>query len=171
MTNDPTAILDSLDRVEDAFGGFTYGEPTYEAFLDPAHSDPAVIQLRKACRLLDTCRLLRDRNGYYTSVVEMSFAAIERSLEGYALHVSNDSIDDFRSGHEHAYDRAAELGVLSPKSTARLKDVFIENRSASWYRGTIANERQSNALFTLATGIHEHVYQFAGLSHECCCEL
>ena len=170
MTDDPMAILDGLDRVEDAFGGFTHGQPTYEAFLDPGRSDPAIIQLRKACRLLDTCRLLRDRNGYYTSVVEMSFAAIERSLEGYALYVSNDSIDDFRAGHERAYERAAELGALSPKSTARLKDVFVENRSASYYRDTIANERQSAALFTLAVRIHEHIYQFAGLSHECRCE-
>lgn len=64
--------------------------PDYEEGLDPDAHDPDVIQLRKACRLLDACRLLRDHDGYHTSVIEMSFAAIERTLEFYALTASNE---------------------------------------------------------------------------------
>lgn len=170
MPDDPAEVLDRLDRVEEAFGGYTTGRPTYEEHLDPEGTDSDVIQLRKACRLLDACRLLRDHDGYHTSVVEMSFAAIERTLEFYALHASNDSIDDFRDGHEQAYDRAAALGVFSPETTDRLKDIFVENRSAAYYRDTIAVAQQAAGLFELAVTIHEYVQQFAGLAHECQCK-
>jgi hypothetical protein len=59
----------------------------------------------EACRLPDTCRLLSDDDGYYTSVVETSFAAIGRTLGFCALTASNDTIDDFREGHDRAHDR------------------------------------------------------------------
>lgn len=169
MPDDPDEILNRLDRVEDAFGGYTTGRPSYEEHLDPEANDSDVIQLRKACRLLDACRLLREHDGYHTSVVEMSFAAIERSLEFYALHASNDSIDDFREGHDRAYDRAASLGVFSAETAKRLKGVFARNRSAAYYRNTIAAAEQAERLFELAVAIHDHVTRFSRLSHECRC--
>ena len=51
-------MLEALDRAEDAFGGYTTGAPEYEVRLDPRANQPPVIQLRKACRLLDACRTL-----------------------------------------------------------------------------------------------------------------
>ena len=56
----------------------------------------------KACRLPDTCRLLSDDDGHYTSVIETSFAAIGRTLRFYALTASNDTIDNFREGHDRS---------------------------------------------------------------------
>jgi hypothetical protein len=170
VPDDPEDVLDLLTRVEDAFGGYTTGRPNYEDHLNPDEPDSDVLQLRKACRLLDACRLLRTHGGYHTSVVEMSFAAIERSFEFYALHASSDSVDEFREGHERAYDRAAALGVVSSETANRLKDVFAENRSAAYYRDTIATEQQAELLFELAVTIHDHATQFAQLSHECCCQ-
>jgi hypothetical protein len=170
VPDDPEGVLELLTRVEDAFGGYTTGRPKYEEHLAPDEPESAVLQLRKACRLLDACRLLRTHDGYHTSVVEMSFAAIERSFEFYALHASSDSVDDFREGHERAYDRAAALGVVSPETSNRLKDVFVENRSAAYYRDTIATERQAELLFELAVALHEYTTQFAQLSHECRCQ-
>jgi hypothetical protein len=64
MPNEPDALVEALARTEDAFSG-QLGRPEYEAGLDPSDNDADVIQLRKACRLLDACRLLRDHDGYH----------------------------------------------------------------------------------------------------------
>lgn len=99
----------------------------------------------------------------------MAFASIERSIEFYALTSSGDTVDDFRTGHERVYDRAAELGVVSRQTADRLKDVFSENRSASYYRDTVANDEQATLLFELAVAMREYVTRFAQRSHECDC--
>src|SRR6056297_727860 len=60
-------------------------------------SDSSVLQLRKACRLLDAAGFLLDaagflldaagflldRNGHFTVIIEASFVAIERSIQFY----------------------------------------------------------------------------------------
>lgn len=153
-----------MARVEDAFGG-QLGPLDYEDGLDPDANDTAVIQLRKACRLLDACRLLREHDGYHTGVIEMPFAAIERTLEFYALTASNDTIDDFREGH----DRGAELGLITEATARRLKQLYRENRAAAYYRDTVAATQQADALFNLAVVSHEYTKDFAQYSHECRC--
>ena len=80
MPDEPDDLAEAINRAEDALSG-QLGRPDYEEGLDPDEHDADVIQLRKACRLLDACRLLRDHDGYHTSVIEMSFAAIERTFE------------------------------------------------------------------------------------------
>lgn len=169
MTDDPKAAINALDCAEDAYGGFTAGRPRYEEDLDPEANESPVIQLRKACRLLDACRTLREHDGYYTSVIEMSFATIERSLEFYALSASNDAVGDFQD-HERAYDRATELHVFSEETADRLKTLYTNNRSAAYYRETVATAEQAERTFALAVEIHDHVANFGHGSHECCCE-
>lgn len=137
MPDEPDDLVHAISRAEDAFSG-QFGRPDYEDGLDPNAHDADVIQLRKACRLLDACRLLRSHNGYYTSVIEMSFAAIERTFEFYALTASNDTIDDFREGHDRAYDRGADLGLVSSATARRLKQLYQNNRAAAYYRDTVA---------------------------------
>lgn len=170
MPDEPTALTEAITRAEDAFGRHTLGRPAYEEGLDPDAHDDAVIQLRKACRLLNACRLLRDHNGYYTSVIEMSFASIERTLEFYALTASNDSIDDFREEHERAYDRAAELNLITNETARQLKQLYRDNRAAAYYRETVASAQQADAMFNLTTGVHEYVTNFAQRSHDCLCQ-
>jgi hypothetical protein len=168
VPDEPDTLTDAVARAEDAFGG-QLRRPDYEEGLDPNEHDPDVIQLRKACRLLDACRLLRDHDGYHTSVIEMSFAAIERTLEFYALTASNDTIDDFREGHDRAYDRGAELGLVTEETARRLKQLYRDNRAAAYYRDTVAAKQQAEATFDLAVAIHDYVRSFARLSHECRC--
>ncbi|WP_053949001.1 hypothetical protein [Halolamina sediminis] len=168
MPDEPDDLGDAIDRAEDAFAG-QLGRPDYEAGLDPNEHDADVIQLRKACRLLDACRLLREHDGYHTSVIEMSFAAIERTFEFYALTASNDTIDDFREGHDRAYDRGAELNLVSEATARRLKQLYRDNRAAAYYRDTVAAAQQAEAMFALAVATHDHVTGFARLSHECLC--
>jgi hypothetical protein len=168
MPKEPDALIGALAHTEDAFSG-QLGRPEYEEGLDPSAHTVDVIQLRKACRLLDACRLLREHDGYHTSVIEMSFAAIERTLEFYALTASNDTIDDFREGHDRAYDRGAALGLVSEETARRMKQLYRENRAASYYRDTIAAAQQADALFELAVTLHEYVQNFARRSHQCQC--
>jgi len=99
----------------------------------------------------------------------MSFAAIERTLECYALTASNDTIDDFREGHDRAYDRGSELHLVTEESARRLKQLYRDNRAAAYYRDTVATTQQADALFDLAVLIHDYVTNFARLSHECRC--
>ncbi len=168
MPDEPDDVVGALSRTEDAFAG-QLGRPDYEEGLDPHAHDADVIQLRKACRLLDACRLLRDHDGYHTSVIEMSFAAVERTFEFYALNASNDSIDDFREGHDRAYDRGAELGLVAEETARRLKQLYRDNRAAAYYRDTVAAAQQADAMFELSVSIHDYVKHFALLSHECRC--
>jgi len=168
MPDEPDHIDEAVSRAEDAFGGHL-GRPDYEEGLDPNTQDADVIQLRKACRLLDACRLLRDHDGYHTSVIEMSFAAIERTLEFYAVTASNDTIDDFREGHDRAYDRGSDLGLVTSETARRLKQLYRDNRAAAYYRDTVAAAQQADAMFDLSVTIHDHVKNFARLSHECQC--
>jgi len=169
MPDEPADLSEAVSRAEDAFAG-QFGRPDYEAWLDPDEHDSDVIQLRKACRLLGACRLLRDHDGYHTSVIEMSFAAIERTLEFYALTASNDTIDDFREGHVRAYDRGAELRLVTANTARRLKQLYRDNRAAAYYRETVAASHQADAMFDLAVTIHDHVANFAQVSHECRCQ-
>ena len=127
-----------------------------------------MLQLRKACRLLETCRTLRANDGYHTSAIEMSFAAVERSLELHALSASNDAIGDFQD-HQRVYERAAALNVLSEETAARLETLYTRNRSAAYYREAVATRDQAESLFTLADRIHRYVREFAQSSHECRC--
>jgi hypothetical protein len=99
----------------------------------------------------------------------MSFAAVERTLECYALTASNDTIDDFREGHDRAYDRAADLQLITAETARRLKQLYRDNRAAAYYRDTVAAAQQADAMFDIAVILHDYVADFARLSHECRC--
>jgi hypothetical protein len=107
MPDEPDDLTAAVARAEDAFGG-RLGQPEYEAGLDPDANDTDVIQLRKACRLLDACRVLRDYDGYHTSVIEMSFTAIERTFEFYALTGSTSVEAESPSSRSNATSKASE---------------------------------------------------------------
>lgn len=165
MSNDPSRVVAALRDTEEAFSRYQSHSP-YEAELDP--DDPETTQLRKACRLLEASRTLRANDGYYTSVIEMSFAAIERTLEWYVLVQSTDTVSDFQS-HQYAYDRAAEFGLFSQSLCDELYQMHQENRSAAYYRDTVATKGQADALFHLAVEVHEFTTRHLQCTHECRC--
>lgn len=66
------------DALADAQRAFEQEPGNKESGLDT--DDDALLQLRKACRLLDAARSLRTQDGYYTVVIESSFIATERSI-------------------------------------------------------------------------------------------
>lgn len=64
--------------INDVQAAFDRRPTEIESGLDV--EDAALLQLRKACRLLAGAEALRAAN-YYTLVIETSFVAIERSVE------------------------------------------------------------------------------------------
>lgn len=165
MSSDPTAVVNALRDAETAFSSYRTGV-TFEQDLAP--NDSETTQLRKACRLLDACRTLRENDGFFTSVIEMSFGAIERTVEFYVLSQSTDTISDFQN-HRYAFDRAAALGLFSQSTCDDLYQLHVDNRSAAYYRDTVATEEQANAMFELAVVVHESTMEFLRRSHKCRC--
>lgn len=159
-----TAVEDALETAASAFRDTRGHEP--EAHLDPG--TPALTQLRKACRLLEACRTLREHDGYHTSVVELSFGAIERTIQYYALANTGDSVQDFYS-HETVYERGGELGLYSASTMDQLIELWRTNRSAAYYRNTVATAEQADAMVTLAEELHRSIRDFGQATHQCIC--
>ena len=100
-------------------------------------SDPIVLQLRKACRLLDAAGFLLDRNGHFTVIIESGFVAIERSIQFY---VEEKGYDVAGQRHTEVYETGIRAGLFSRDVAERLEALWIENRSASYYRNGVAGE-------------------------------
>jgi hypothetical protein len=160
---DDSYIEDTLDSVRNLFDE---KPEDVETGLDV--DDPAMLQLRKACRLLEAGQHLKAENGYYTVIIETSFAAIERSLQFYLIY--NNLLDpEEYVDHREVYDRGSEAGLYDPEFKEKLVSLWRNNRSRSYYREGVGSRERSNKMLQLAEQIHSHVLQLAGESHECIC--
>jgi hypothetical protein len=153
----------ALDDAIEAFRGTT-DAPEDGLTVD----DPAVLQLRKACRLLEAGEFLAAENGYYTLVIEASFGVIERTLQFYLLETELLHEDEFVS-HEHVYDRGEQAGLYSADVRDKLLGLWRNNRSRTYYREGIGSRNTAARMITLARQLHDHVVQLAGHSHDCLC--
>jgi len=97
-----SARIDQL--VEEVQAAFDRGPVDVESGLDT--DDAALLQLRKACRLLAGAATLQDE-GYYTLVIEASFVAIERTVEFRLLERGTTQPDDLPESHPGVYREAA----------------------------------------------------------------
>ena len=73
--------------------------------------DPGMLQLRKACRLLEAARQLIEENGFYTVVIETSFGAIERTLQFY-LQENDSSVPRTTSIIKPSMKKATKQGFI-----------------------------------------------------------
>jgi hypothetical protein len=95
---DNSQIEDTLDE---ASTEFRRGASNPEIGLDV--DDPALLQLRKSCRLLDAIQSLREQNGHYTLIIEAAFASIERTIQFYLLekgYIGQDEFVDHRKVYQ-----------------------------------------------------------------------
>lgn len=160
---DNSYIEDTLDDVRDLFD-----EKPDEVETGLDVDDPAMLQLRKACRLLEAGKHLKAENGYYTVIIETSFAAIERTLQFYLIY--HDFLDpEEYVDHKEVYDRSSEAGLYNPEFKEKLVSLWRNNRSRSYYREGVGSNERADQMLELAEQIHEHVLQLAGESHECIC--
>ena len=131
-------------------------------------SSAELLQLRKACRLLEAARHPKSENGYYTVVIEASFAVIERTLQFYLL--KNDFLHpDEYVDHREVYERSSEAGLYSNNFKEKLVALWRNNRSRSYYREGVGSRDRAHQMLELPEKIHDHVLQLAGESHECIC--
>ena len=128
-------------------------------------SDPAVLQLRKACRLLHAAGFLLDRNGHYTVIIESSFVAIERSIQFY---VEEKGYDVAGQRHTEVYELGVRAGLFSRDVAGRLEELWIENRSESYYRTGVAGEYRARTIFGLALGLHDEIVRLTR-TQDCIC--
>lgn len=156
-------IADVLDDVQTLF---ERPGDNFEKGLDV--DVPTRLQLRKACRLINAAQFLQEEDGYYTVVVEASFAAIERTIQFYLLDTGLLHEDEYID-HENVYKRGVNAGLYDHEFAGKLTNLWRNNRSDTYYREGIATEARAEKMLELAEAIHRHVLQLAGEGHECIC--
>jgi len=164
--SDPGAITDALEKATDAFNEAGHGVPAYESGID-TDADWKT-QLTKGCKLLRAIGQI-DGKGHHTATIELCFGAIERSIEAFALKEGGDELRDFHD-HTHGYDRATDLGLLSPTTTERLEHLYSENRTDSYYGGKRPTMEQAKSMQSLAREIHQYVTNQIREGGVCLCE-
>ncbi|MEF8776389.1 MAG: DNA-binding protein [Haloarculaceae archaeon] len=167
MSADPGDVLDALSRAQDAFDEKGEGIPHSEANIDT--DDEWTVQLTKACRLLEAGQTLAGQDGYYTAVIELSFGALERSIQAYICWQGDDVLADFRD-HEFAYRRAHETGLLEEETAEVIEALYASNRTESYYGGKRPTDRQADSMVGVATSVHEFVRDQIRQGGVCTCE-
>jgi len=165
--SDPEAVLEALDRAQDAFEMVGRGRAEFEIGISA--DDDWKTQLTKACRLLEVASTLQSQGGYYTAVIEVCFGAVERSIEAYALAMTTDSLQDFHD-HEFSYERAHQIGLFEQETAEAMKALYGENRTDSYYGGGRPTNEQADAMADLATAVHEFSVSQVREGGVCLCE-
>lgn len=165
--SDPDAVLSALERAQNAFEMVGRGRTEFEDGIS-ADADWKT-QLTKACRLLEVVDTLQAQDGYYTAVIEVCFGAIERSIEAYALSMTNDTLQDFQN-HQFSYERAHEIGLFDRDTAEEMKALYSENRTESYYGGVRPTIEQADAKTELATAVHQFSVSQIREGGVCLCE-
>jgi hypothetical protein len=139
---------------------------TVEPGLDV--TEDALIQLRKACRILDGIGALRDIDRHYTLVVEGSFPAIERSVQFYAVDAGAVESNEIRD-HNETFGLGAEAGLFTANTADELIGLWETYRNGLYYQQRRATAEQADAMLTYARCLHEHATALAGRRHDCIC--
>lgn len=159
-----TRIAQLIDDVQAAFDR---PPQTVESGLDV--EDAALLQLRKACRLLTGGETLLDA-GYYTLVIEASFVAIERSVEFRLLEHGNTQPDDLPGTHPGVYRAAAKAGIFSESTAEELAELWREHRAKTYYQDGLATSDRAASMYELGTELHHYITGRSQHGHECVCE-
>ena len=132
-------------------------------------SDAALLQLRKACRLLTGAENLLDA-GHYTIVIEASFVAIERTIEFRLLERGEMEPRDLPGTHTGIYGEAATVGLFAEATANDLADLWTEHRAKTYYQDGLAARERAAKMYALATEVHAFVVGRSSQGHECICD-
>ncbi|WP_254533476.1 hypothetical protein [Natrinema gelatinilyticum] len=152
--------------IDDVQAAFDFRPTEIEPGLDV--EDAALLQLRKACRLLAGAEALRDAK-YYTLVIEASFVAIERSVEFRLLERGTMQPDDLPGTHPGVYREAAKTGIVAESIADDLADLWRDHRTKTYYQDGLASAGRAEAMHALATEIHAFIVGRSRYGHECLC--
>jgi hypothetical protein len=153
--------------VDEAQAAFDRRPENVEPDLDVG--DAALLQLRKACRLLAGARNLREQR-YDTLVIEASFVAIERTVEFRLLERGHVEPDGLPGTHPGVYSEAARIGLFDESTAADLADLWRDHRARTYYQDGLATAERADALLALATELHAFVVGRSEQGHECVCD-
>ncbi|WP_440009064.1 hypothetical protein [Halomicrococcus sp. SG-WS-1] len=153
--------------IDDVQAAFDRRPTTIEPGLDVA--DAALLQLRKACRLLAGAEALQDAD-YYTLVIEASFVAIERTVEFRLLERGTMQPDNLPGTHAGVYREAATAGVFAESTADDLADLWRDHRAKTYYQDGLATADRAKAIYALAREIHAFVVGRSSQGHECRCD-
>jgi len=119
--------------------------------------------------MLEAVQSLQAQNGYYTVIIEASFASIERSIQFYLREKDYIREDDFVD-HRNVYDLGENAALYSTDFKQKLVQLWENNRSRTYYREGVGTDKSARLMVDLAEQIHRHILQLAGESHECICK-
>jgi len=88
--------------------------------------------------------------------IEASSVAIERSIQFY-VEKKNYHVPGQR--HTEVYELGVRSGLFSQDIADRLEELWLENRSESYYRTGIAGEYRARTVHRLATTLHEEIVE------------
>ncbi|QLH76372.1 hypothetical protein HZS55_03215 [Halosimplex rubrum] len=164
-----TDVVAALERVEQLLEDDETG-PVQDSLSWQRPDDDADIQLGKACAMLGTCRQLRQGTNNYVSIVELSFNAIERSLQFYLVEMTAAESADYRK-HGEVFDDIASRNVFSGEAVADRIDAFrAEHRSRFYYDLDRPGREFAGAMHDLAEEVHRYVVAFADAHSRCNCD-
>ena len=132
-------------------------------------SDPALLQLRKACRLLAGAEALQAQ-GYYTLVIEASFVAMERTVEFRLLERGTMEPADLPGTHPGVYRAAAAAGIFDKSMADDLADLWRDHRAKTYYQDGLAAAERAETMHALAKEVHALVVSRSSQGHECLCK-
>lgn len=155
------------DRLDEARTLFDERPENVETGLDV--DTAPLLQLRKACRLIEAANVLIAENGYHTVVIETSFGAIERTLQFYLLENGFLHPEEYVN-HQTVYERSHEAGLYNEAFKEKVVGLWRDNRSRSYYREGVGSEERAEKMLQLSEAIHRHVPQLAGQRYECICD-
>jgi len=139
---------------------------TIEPGLDV--TEDALIQLRKACRILDGISALREIDRHHTLVVEGAFAAIERSVQFYAVDAGAVESNEIRD-HSETFELGPQAGLFTPETADKLAGLWQTYRNGLYCQERRATTEQADAMLTCARCLHEHATALASRRHDCLC--
>jgi len=123
--------------------------------------------LRKACRLLAAVDDLADVNGYHTLTIEVSFAAIERSMEYYIVSRNRDP----PATHTRTFEMAAQLGLITVDQGEEFTELWESYRNENYYDDGKATRSRALAMRNLATVVHRQAVKLTqGGAPTCLCD-
>jgi hypothetical protein len=165
--SDPNDIVEAIREAEDTFERQEGGRADTEEGIESGGGWKT--QLTKACRLIEAADVLRRQDGYHTAVIELCFGAIERSIEAYAVAMTEDEVEDFRN-HEYSYERAHQIGLFGQETAEDMKELYSENRTESYYGGGRPTDRQADVMYDLAVRVHSFSVNQIREGGVCICE-
>ncbi len=120
--------------------------------------------------MLGTCRQLRKGTNNYISIVELSFNAIERSLQFYLVEMTSAKSSDYRT-HDDVFDDIEARNVFSERTVAGRIDAFrSEHRSRFYYDIDRPGRDFAHGMHDLAEEVHRYMVEFADAQSRCNCE-